>query len=76
MSILTARAWRVRVVGSAARDWLGYALQYGSFAAGALLGGVLGEIVGGEQMLLVAAAAAGIGILFTARATRTPLPAT
>ncbi|WP_278264882.1 YoaK family protein [Nocardia sp. AG03] len=64
------------VSGGSVRDWLGYALQYGSFAVGALLGGVLGEIVGGDQMLLVAAVVSGVGVMFTARASRDPIPAT
>ncbi|NUS45553.1 MAG: DUF1275 domain-containing protein [Mycobacteriaceae bacterium] len=40
-------------VGPAA-DWLEYLLLYASFAAGALLGGLLGMVVGGPAMLMAA----------------------
>lgn len=35
----------------AARDWLGYATQYVSFSAGALIGGLVSLVVNGSSML-------------------------
>ncbi|MVU82700.1 DUF1275 domain-containing protein [Nocardia sp. ET3-3] len=37
--------------GGSARDWLGYATQYLSFAAGALIGGLVSLVVDGYYML-------------------------
>nr|WP_245557877.1 YoaK family protein [Nocardia thailandica] len=62
------------VSGGSARDWLGYGLQYGSFAAGALLGGVTGRIVGGEMMLIVATGVSATAVALTAR-SREGVPA-
>ncbi|MGW5315426.1 YoaK family protein [Nocardia thailandica] len=59
------------VSGGSVRDWLGYGLQYGGFAAGALLGGVAGRIVGGELMLFVATGVSAVAVMLTARARET-----
>jgi uncharacterized membrane protein YoaK (UPF0700 family) len=53
------------VSGGSARDWLGYGLQYGAFAVGALLGGLMSTVVGGEMMLIVAAGVSASAILIT-----------
>ncbi|GGN85760.1 DUF1275 family protein [Nocardia rhizosphaerihabitans] len=60
------------VSGGSSRDWLGYALQYGSFAAGAFFGGVLSMLVGGEMMLIVATVVSAVAILLTAKAADEP----
>lgn len=56
------------VSGGSSRDWLGYGTQYAAFAAGALLGGVMSMLVGGEMMLIVATGASASAILITSRA--------
>ncbi|MBC7303606.1 MAG: DUF1275 family protein [Nocardia sp.] len=53
------------VSGGSSRDWLGYGLQYAAFAAGALLGGSMSIVVGGEMMLIVAAGVSASAILIT-----------
>lgn len=43
------------ISGGHVTDWLGYFLLYGSFVAGAAIGGVISVVVSGSQMLAVAA---------------------
>ncbi|MGW5450536.1 YoaK family protein [Nocardia sp. NPDC003979] len=61
------------VSGGSVRDWLGYGLQYAAFATGALLGGVMSMLVGGEMMLIVATGVSASAILATSRSTE-PAP--
>ncbi|MEU4646168.1 YoaK family protein [Nocardia fluminea] len=53
------------VSGGSARDWLGYGMQYAAFAVGALLGGLMSMVVGGEMMLVVATGVSASAILIT-----------
>ncbi|TDP39748.1 uncharacterized membrane protein YoaK (UPF0700 family) [Nocardia ignorata] len=61
------------VSGGSVRDWLGYGLQYAAFATGALLGGVMSMLVGGEMMLIVATGVSASAILATSRSNE-PAP--
>ncbi|MEU0543291.1 YoaK family protein [Nocardia sp. NPDC005978] len=50
------------------REWLGYAVQYGSFALGALIGGLISVPVQGEYMLDTAVAGSALVAAYTWRA--------
>jgi uncharacterized membrane protein YoaK (UPF0700 family) len=54
--------------GGTHREWLGYAVQYLSFALGALLGGLVSLIVDGPDMLEAAVVASAIVAVYTWRA--------
>ncbi|WP_019926319.1 YoaK family protein [Nocardia sp. BMG111209] len=54
--------------GGTHREWLGYAVQYVSFALGALLGGLVSLVVDGPDMLEAAAVASAIVAGYTWRA--------
>ncbi|WP_232850873.1 YoaK family protein [Nocardia acididurans] len=54
--------------GGSARDWLGYAVQYGSFALGALIGGLVSLVVEGRFMLDTAVVASALVAGYTWRA--------
>ncbi|MGY0503227.1 YoaK family protein [Nocardia sp. FBN12] len=56
------------VSGGSSRDWLGYGLQYAAFGVGALLGGLMSTVVGGEMMLIVATGVSASAILITSKA--------
>ena len=48
-------------------DWLGYALLYVGFATGAAVGGLVGLVVSGAQMLAAATVIAGATTVVTYR---------
>ncbi|MRH90619.1 DUF1275 domain-containing protein [Nocardia sp. SYP-A9097] len=54
--------------GGSVRDWAGYAVQYGSFALGALLGGLVSIPVSGEYMLDAAVVGSALVAVYTWRA--------
>ncbi|MQY30600.1 YoaK family protein [Nocardia aurantia] len=54
--------------GGTHREWLGYAVQYLSFALGALLGGLVSLVVDGRDMLEAAVVASAIVAAYTWRA--------
>lgn len=54
--------------GGTVRDWLGYAVQYGSFGIGALIGGLVSVLVDGEYMLDAAVAGSALVAAYTWRA--------
>ncbi|UGT43783.1 DUF1275 domain-containing protein [Nocardia yamanashiensis] len=56
------------VGGGTARDWAGYALQYFSFALGALFGGLVSLVVAGDDMLGAAALGSALVAAYTWRA--------
>lgn len=51
--------------GGEAADWLGYFLLWGSFVAGAVAGGCISLVIGGSQMLLVAAIVCAVTTVYT-----------
>ncbi|MEV0466886.1 YoaK family protein [Nocardia tengchongensis] len=51
-----------------ARDWLGYAVQYLSFATGALIGGLVSLVVNGAYMLNAAVVGSALVAAYTWRA--------
>lgn len=51
-----------------AREWLGYAVQYGAFALGALIGGLVSVPVNGEYMLDTAVIGSALVATYTWRA--------
>ncbi|MET9493136.1 YoaK family protein [Nocardia sp. NPDC006630] len=51
--------------GGTVRDWLGYAVQYVSFAIGALIGGLVSLVVDGSNMLDAALAGSAIVAAYT-----------
>jgi uncharacterized membrane protein YoaK (UPF0700 family) len=53
------------LAGGTMRDWLGYAVQYASFALGGFMGGLVGLVVDGADMLGAAALAAALVSVFT-----------
>lgn len=55
------------LAGGSVHDWLGYALLYVSFAAGATIGGVVSLVVTGPQMLVVASVISAAVTVFTYR---------
>ncbi|MFF2550251.1 YoaK family protein [Nocardia sp. NPDC058058] len=54
--------------GGSVRDWAGYAVQYGSFALGALIGGLVSIPVSGEYMLDAAVVGSMLVAIYTWRA--------
>ncbi|MCX4091809.1 YoaK family protein [Nocardia sp. alder85J] len=56
------------VGGGTHREWLGYAVQYLSFALGALLGGLVSLIIDGRDMLNAAVIASALVAAYTWRA--------
>ncbi|QLY28012.1 DUF1275 domain-containing protein [Nocardia huaxiensis] len=54
--------------GGNVRDWAGYAVQYGSFALGALIGGLISLVVEGRFMLDTAVVASSLVAGYTWRA--------
>ncbi|GAB2710320.1 YoaK family protein [Nocardia thraciensis] len=51
--------------GGTARDWLGYAVQYGSFAGGAVIGGLISLVIDGGDMLYTAVIGSAIVAAYT-----------
>jgi uncharacterized membrane protein YoaK (UPF0700 family) len=56
------------MAGGTHREWLGYAVQWLSFAAGALIGGLVSLVVEGGDMLYTAVIASAIVAAYTWRA--------
>ncbi|WP_227982210.1 YoaK family protein [Nocardia spumae] len=56
------------IAGGTHREWLGYAVQWLSFALGALIGGLVGLVVNGGDMLYTAVIASAIVSAYTWRA--------
>ncbi|WP_067685923.1 YoaK family protein [Nocardia jejuensis] len=56
------------MAGGTVRDWLGYAVQYGSFVVGALLGGLVSLVVDGPFMLDAALVGSALVAAYTWRA--------
>ncbi|MEV6773442.1 YoaK family protein [Nocardia sp. NPDC051030] len=54
--------------GGTVRDWLGYAVQYASFACGALIGGLVSLVVDGPFMLDAAVIGSALVAVYTWRA--------
>ncbi|WP_024805101.1 YoaK family protein [Nocardia sp. BMG51109] len=53
------------MAGGTAREWLGYAVQYASFALGGVIGGLIGLVVNGRDMLYTAVVASALVAAYT-----------
>lgn len=53
------------ISGGQAADWLGYFLLWGSFVAGAVVGGCISLVVSGSQMVTVAAVVCALASTYT-----------